>query len=512
MSFVSMPRQDLLLAIESLAQEKQIDREIVFESLEAAIAKIAKHKYGEEFNITADIDRKNGAIYVKRLFTVILSPESMGEEYDANTMLTVAQAKKYAKNPVVGETVEDPLPEPEFGRMAFQTAKQMMTARVRDAEKGRQFEEFKDTIGDIVNGVVKRIEFGNVYVDINGKAEGYIKGSELIPGERLAVGDRVRALIMDVARSNTGPQIFLTRTHPMFMEKLFMQEVPEIYEGLIKIKSVARAPGSHAKIAVETSDPSLDAVGMTVGIKGTRIQPVINECHGEKIDVIPYSEDPAAYIVNAMQPAKVAKIIVDEDTRSAAVVVNEDQQSLAIGRRGQNVRLASQLTGWNIDVMNEAEEQERRAKEFKEKTELFIGGLDVDEMIAQLLITEGFRSIEEIAFVDIAELEEIEGFNPELAAELQKRAKDYLAKVEQDYIDQGHKLGMADDLLKFDFIKRPIIMQLGQAGIKSLEDLADLATDELVEILGEDTMSNRLAGRVIMKARELAYNIAQDNE
>ena len=322
----------------------------------------------------------------------------------------------------------------------------------------------------------------------------------------------MRALILDVVRSNTGPQIFLTRTHPLFMEKLFVQEVPEIYEGIIRIRSVARAPGSHAKIAVETSDPSIDAVGMTVGIKGTRIQPVINECHGEKIDVIMYNEDPAAFIINAMQPAKVAKIIVDEDTRSAAVVVNEDQQSLAIGRRGQNVRLASQLTGWSIDVMNEAEEQERRAKEFKEKTELFITGLDVDEMIAQLLITEGFRSIEEIAFVDISELESIEGFNPELVAELQKRAKDYLAKIEQDYMDQGHNLGMSDDLLNFDFIKRPTIMKLGAAGIKSLEDLADLATDELVEILGEDTMSNRLAGRVIMKARELAYDIKQENE
>ena len=512
MSFVSMPRQDLLLSIDSLAQEKQIDREIVIESLEAAIAKIAKHKYGEEFNITAEIDRKNGAIHVKRLFDVIDSPESMGEEYDPNTMLTVAQAKKYAKNPVVGDVVEDALPEPEFGRMAFQTAKQMMTTRVRDAEKGRQFEEFKDTIGDIVNGVVKRIEFGNVFVDINGKAEGYIKSTELIPGERLSVGDRVRALIMDVTRSNTGPQIFLTRTHPMFMEKLFTQEVPEIYEGIIKIKSVARAPGSHAKIAVENADPSIDAVGMTVGIKGTRIQPVINECHGEKIDVILYSEDPAVFIVNAMQPAKVAKIIVDEDTRSAAIVVNEDQQSLAIGRRGQNVRLASQLTGWNIDVMNETEEQERRTKEFKEKTELFIGGLDVDEMIAQLLITEGFRTIEEIAFVDISELEGIEGFNPELAAELQKRAKDYLDKIEQDYIAAGHKIGMQDDLLKFDFIKRPTIMKLGQAGIKSLVDLADLSTDELVEILGEDTISNRLAGRIIMKAREIAYDIKQENE
>lgn len=269
MSFVSMPRQDLLLAIDSLAQEKQIDREIVFESLEIAVAKIAKHKYGEEFNIVADIDRKNGAIHVKRLFDVIESPESVGEEYDPNTMLTVSQAKKYAKNPVVGDVVADALPEPEFGRMAFQTAKQIMTTRVRDAEKGRQFEEFKDNIGDIVSGIVKRIEFGSVYVDINGKAEGYIKGTELIPGERLNVGDRVRALIMDVARSNTGPQIFLTRTHPMFMEKLFVQEVPEIYEGIIKIKSVARAPGSHAKIAVETADPSIDAVGMTVGIKGT---------------------------------------------------------------------------------------------------------------------------------------------------------------------------------------------------------------------------------------------------
>lgn len=511
MSFVSMPRQDLLLAIDSLAQEKQIDREVVFESLEAAIAKIAKHKYGEEFDISATIDRKNGAIYVKRSFLVIDDADSV-EEYNPNTMLTVAQAKKYAKKPVVGETVEDPLPEPEFGRMAFQTAKQMMTARVRDAEKGRQFEEFKDNIGDIVSVVVKRVEFGSVIVDINGKAEGYIKGSELIPGERLTVGDRVRALIMDVSRSNTGPQIFLTRTHPMFMEKLFTQEVPEIYEGIIKIKSVARAPGSHAKIAVETADPSIDAVGMTVGIKGTRIQPVINECHGEKIDVILYSEDPAVFIVNAIQPAKVAKIIVDEDTHSAAVVVNEDQLSLAIGRRGQNVRLASQLTGWNIDVMSEAEEQERRAKEFQEKTDLFISGLDVDEMIARLLITEGFRTIEEIAFVDINELEEIEGFNSELATELQKRAKDYLNKIEQDYIDGGHKLGMSDDLLNFTFVRRPILMKMGENGIKSLQELADLSSDELVEILGEDTMSTRLAGRIIMKAREIAYNINQEEQ
>ncbi len=511
MAFISRPRQDLLLAIDSLAAEKQINRDIVIEALEAAIAKIAKHTYGEEFDIVAEIERKTGAIHVKRIFEVIESPESVGEEeYDVNKMLTVEAAKKYASNPVVGEFVADPLPEPEFGRQAFQTAKQIMTARVRDAEKGKQYEEFKDNIGDIVSGVVKRIEFGNAYVDINGKAEGYIKGTELIPGERLNAGDRIRALIMDVARSNSGPQIFLTRTHPSFMEKLFVQEVPEIYEGIIKIKSVSRSPGSHAKIAVETQDPSIDAVGMTVGIKGTRIQPVINECHGEKIDVILYSEDPAVFIVNAMQPAKVAKIIVDEDTRTAAVVVNEDQQSLAIGRRGQNVRLASQLTGWNIDVMNEAQEQEKRAKELADKTELFMKGLDIDEMISHLLITEGFRTIEEIAFVDIEELEAIEGFNSELATELQNRAKAQLEKIEKDYKDKGYSMGQTDDLLEFSFVKRPTILKLGEAGIKSLEDLADLSSDELIEILGEDIVSEKLAARIIMKAREVAYNITQD--
>ena len=512
MAFVSMPRQDLLEGIKSLAEEKNIDKEIVFESLEIAIAKIAKHKYGEEFNITASIDRKSGAIHTQRLFQVIESPESVGDEYDPNTMLTVAQAKKYAENPVVGDVVADPLPEPEFGRVAFQTARQIMIGRVRDAEKGQQYEEFKDDVGTIVNGVVKRLEFGNVFVDINGKAEGYIKNTELIPGEKLGVGDRVRALIMDVERSNTGPQIFLTRTHPMFMEKLFVQEVPEIYEGIIKIKSVSRAPGSHAKIAVETLDPSVDAVGMTVGIKGTRIQPVINECNGEKIDVILYSDDPAVFIVNAMQPAKVAKIIIDEDNHKAAVVVNPDQQSLAIGRRGQNVRLASQLTGWDIDVLSEEQEQERRTRETKEKTDLFIRGLDVDEMIAQILINEGFRTIEEIAFVDIKELESIDSFNAELANELQKRAKDYLAKQEQNYFEQGHAMGMSDDLLNFSFVQRPVLMKLGENGIKNLNDLADLASDELVEILGEDNMSLRLAGRIIMKARELAYGIKEDAE
>jgi len=513
-----MPRQDLLLAIESLAAEKIIDREIVIESLEAAIAKIAGQKYGTEFNIAATISRSNGAINVKRLFDVV-DPDNLGEDelgepilFNSDTMITVEKAKKYAKAPKIGDVVEDPLPEPEFGRTAFQTAKQIMTARVRDAEKGRQFEEFKDNIGDIVSGVVKRIEFGNVFVDINGKAEGYIKSTELIPGEKMQPGDRVRALVMDVARSNSGPQIFLTRTHPMFMEKLFMQEVPEIYEGIIRIKSVARAPGSHAKIAVTTDDPSIDAVGMTVGMKGTRIQPVINECHGEKIDVILFSEDPAVFIVNSMQPAKVQKIIVDEDTRTAAVVVNEDQQSLAIGRRGQNVRLASQLTGWNIDVMNEMEEQEKRAKEFKEKTELFTKGLDVDEMIAHLLITEGFRTIEEIAYVDISELSSIQGFDADLAAELQGRAKTHIEKLEQEYRDTGNQLGMTEDLLMFDFVKRPTILALGRAGVRTLADLADLASDELVEILGEDNMSERLAGRIVMKAREEIYGIGEDEK
>ena len=534
-----MPRQDLLLAIESLANEKMIDKEIVFESLEIAIAKIAKHKYGEEFNIVVDIDRKNGAIIVKRLFEVIESPESKGDDYNPNTMLTPKQAKKYKEDAQVGDVIEDILPEPEFGRMAFQTARQIMSMRVRDAEKGRQYEEFKDNIGDIVSCVVKRIEHGNVIVDINGRAEGYIKNTEMIPFQKVAIGDRIRALIMDVIRSNTGPQIILTRTHPLFMEKLFAQEVPEIYEGIIKIKSVARDPGSHAKIAVETQEPRIDAVGMTVGIKGTRIQPVINECYGEKIDVVLYSEDPAVFILNAMTPAKVEKIIVDEDTKKANVVIKEDPEqefvfnqksddkeesgengknkkrdakSIAIGRNGQNVKLASMLTGWEINVVDEKEEKERSEKERIEKTELFTNALKIDDAVAERLINDGFRSIEEIAYVDKSELDAIEGFSPEISTELQNRAKKYLEEQEKSYFEQGHANGIQDDLLNFTFVKRETIMELGKQGIKSLEDLADLASDELVEILGQDKMKMSLANRIIMKAREIAYGITEDDK
>jgi len=508
----SMPRQDLLLAVKSIATEKLIEEEIVFDSLEQALVKIAKQKYGDEWNINVSIDRKNGAIIVKRMFDVIDEAAKNSEEYNGFTMLTVKEAKKYSTDPKVGDIVFDQLPEPDFGRMAFQTARQIMTARVRDAEKGRQFEEFKDNIGDIVNGVVKRNEYGNIFVDINGKAEGYIRGTELIPGERLAAGDRVRALILDVVRSNSQPQILLTRTHPMFMERLFFQEVPEIYEGLIRIRSVARAPGSHAKIAVSTDDPSIDPVGMTVGMKGTRIQPVINECHGEKIDVILYSDDPAPYIVNAISPAKVQRIVVDEDTHSAIVVVNEDQQSLAIGRRGQNVRLASQLTNWEIKVMSEAEEQEYRAKETKEKTELFMAGLDIDDMVAKILISEGFRTIEEIAFVEPSELSSIEGFDAELAAELQNRAKTFIEKKELEYIDLCAQLKIEPSLRDFGFIKRDVILTLGRAAVRSIEDLADLDIDELVAILGADNMSEPLAGKIIMKAREIAYDIKTEEE
>lgn len=517
---VSRPRQDLLLGIAGIATEKIIDIEFVFESLEQALVKIAKQKYGEEWNIDVKIDRKNGAIMVKRLFEVIADedknkvedPETGEKGYNAFEQLTVKEAEKYSDNPKVGDIVFDRLPEPEFGRMAFQTAKQIMTARVRDAEKGRQYEEFKDNIGDIISGVVKRNEYGNVFLDINGKAEGFLRSNELIPGERLQVGDRVRALILDVVRSNSQPQIILTRTHPMFMERLFFQEVPEIYEGLIRIRSVARAPGSHAKISVSTDDPSIDPVGMTVGIKGTRIQPVINECFGEKIDVILYSDDPAPYIVNAMSPAKIARIVVDEDTHTAIVVVNEDQQSLAIGRRGQNVRLASQLTGWNIDVMNEQQEQEHRAKETKEKTELFMTGLDIDDMVAKILIGEGFRTIEEIAFVDLSELSSIEGFDGDLAGELQNRAKAFIQKKETEYINQAKELKIEDSLRDFGSIKRETILELGRNAIRSIEDLADLASDELVQMLGEDNMSEHLAGRIIMKAREIAYNIGTEEE
>ncbi|MDR2686106.1 MAG: transcription termination factor NusA [Rickettsiales bacterium] len=509
MAVVAMPRQDLLLAADSLAAEKQISKDIVIESLEAAIVRIAKGKYGEDFNIVATIDRKNGSIAIKRVFDVIEDSAVKGEEYNPFTMLTTAEAQKYSKDAKVGDVVEDRLPEPEFGRQAFQSARQIVMGRVRDAERGNQFEEFKDSIGEIVSGIVKRIEFGNVYVDIRGKGEGYIRATELIAREKPEPGDNIRALIMDVQRATSGPQIFLTRTHPMFMERLFMQEVPEIYDGVIRIKAVARAPGSHAKIAVISEDPSVDPVGMTVGVKGTRIQPVINECQGEKIDVILYSDDPAVYIVNSVQPAKVQRIIVDEDTHTAAVVVAEDQQSLAIGRRGQNVRLASQLTGWNIDIMSEAEEQERRKKEVEEKTELFTKALDIDAMIAQLLITEGFRSVEEIAFVQSSELESVEGFDAALAGELQTRAKEYLKKVDAEYKAAGYALKMNDEILDFKFLKRPQLLKLGHSGVRSVQDLADLADDELVEILGAEEIKESVAGRVIMKAREQAYGIVE---
>ncbi len=510
MVFNSMPRQDLLIAIDNLASERQIDKQIVYESLEMAIKKIAKTKYGEEFEIEVNIDRKNGTIHIARVFDVIDDSVVGTEDYNEFTMLTVKKAHKYKKDAVVGDKIYDILPEPEFSRMAFQQARQIMTQRVRDAERGRQFEEFKDSIGDIVYGVVRRIEFGNVYVDLNGKAEGYISRNEMIPREKLQVGDKIRSLVLDVTRALTGPQIFLTRTHPMFMEKLFMQEVPEIYEGVIKIKSVARVPGSHAKIAVTTDDASIDPVGMTVGMKGTRIQPIINECQGEKIDVVAYNDDPAVYIVNAISPAKVAKIIIDEDTHTAEIVVAEDQQSLAIGRRGQNVRLASQLTSWNIDILSEAEEQEKRAKETAEKTALFMKGLDVDEMIAHLLIAEGFRSVEEVAYVPVSELETIEGFDAGIASELQGRAKDFLDAEEKEFKDKAKALKLSDDLINFKLLKRPYILKLGHAGVRSLEDFADLSSDELVEILGEEEMTLAVAGRLIMKARKECYNLDED--
>jgi N utilization substance protein A len=528
MPFESMPRQDLLLAIESLADEKMIDKEIVFESLEIAIAKIAKHKYGEEFNIVVTIDRKNGAIVVKRLFEVIESPESKGDDYNPNTMLTVKQAQKYKADANVGDVVEDILPEPEFGRMAFQTARQIMTMRVRDAEKGRQYEEFKDSIGDIVWCVVKHVEHGgNVYVEVNGKAEGYIKHSDMIGYEKPEPNNRFRALILDVVRSNTGPQIMLTRTHKLFMEKLFAQEVPEIYEGVIQIKSVAREPGSHAKIAVETSDPKIDAVGMTVGIKGTRIQPVINECCGEKIDVVLYSEDPTVFINNAMKPVEVEKIILDEYTKKAKVVIKaEDKKDgeeentpdgkkdknvgKAIGRDGQNVKLASQLTGWEITVISKEADEAEHAREEKETTELFMKALGKDEKFAKLLFKEAFRSLEEIAYVPQEELTSIKDITPEIAEDLQNRARNYLQIQEQEYFEKGRANGMSDDLLNFDAISQSSIVELGEKGVKTLFDLSDLEPKDLVEKLGNN-MSENLAKRVIETARDDVYNTVLSN-
>ena len=490
----AVSRPELLLVADAVAREKMIDREEVLEAMEQAIQKAGRAKYGHEKDIRATIDRKTGDVRLSRWTEIVETVEN--EE----TQIPVHIAKRMFPDLNLGQFIVDPLPPIDFGRIAAQTAKQVIVQRVREYERKRQFDEYKDRVGEIINGVVKRTEYGNLMVEL-GKAEALLRRDELIPRESFRNGDRVRAYIYDVREEPRGPQIFLSRTHPAFLAKLFAQEVPEIYDGIIEIKAVARDPGSRAKMAVISRDSSIDPVGACVGMRGSRVQAVVQELQGEKIDIIPWSPQSATFVVNALAPAEVTKVVLDEDAGRVEVVVPDEQLSLAIGRRGQNVRLASQLTRWDIDILTEAEESERRQEEFRRRTGLFVEGLDVDDVIAGLLVTEGFNTIEEVAFVPHEELAEIEGFNETIAEELIRRAEAHLVRRDEALTEQRVAMGVSDDVASFEFFTPQMLVTLGEKGVKTLDDLADLAGDELVEILGEEVIDEAAANEIIMAAR-----------
>src|SRR5947209_3297908 len=469
-------RPELLQVADTVARDKGIDKDEVLEAMEQAIQKAGRSKYGLEYDIRAEIDRRNGEIRLLRFREVVDTVENEA------TQMPLVAAQRLNAEAEIGDFITDPLPPIDFGRIAAQTAKQVIVQKVRDAERKRQYNEFKDRIGEIVNGLVKRVEFGNIVVDL-GRAEAMLRRDELLPRESFRQGERVRAYIYDVREETRGPQIFLSRTHPQFMAKLFAQEVPEIYDGIIEIKAVARDPGSRAKIAVISRDSGIDPVGACVGMRGSRVQAVVGELQGEKIDIIPWSQDPATFVVNGLAPAEVSKVVMDEEQRRIEVVVPDDQLSLAIGRRGQNVRLASQLTGWDIDILTEAEESERRTEEFRTRSQLFIDALDIDEVIAHLLVTEGFGSLEEVAFVPVDDLAEIEGFDVDVATELQERARNALERRDREYEAGYRALGVTDELAAIEGLTPGMLVTLGENDIKTLDDFAGLAGDELLEML-----------------------------
>lgn len=521
---VTANRAELIAIANAVASEKMIDKAIVIEAMEDAIQRAAKTRYGSENDIRAKLDPNTGDLRLWRVLEVV---ELVDDHFK---QIGEADAQKLQKGAAIGDYIVDPLPPIEFGRIQAQASKQVILQKVRDAERERQFEEFKDRQGEIITGVVKRVEFGHVVVDL-GRAEGVIRRDQQIPREAVRVGDRVRSLILNVRRENRGPQIFLSRAHPDFMKKLFAQEVPEIYDGIIEIKAAARDPGSRAKIGVISHDGSIDPVGACVGMKGSRVQAVVQEMQGEKIDIIPWSPDTATFVVNALQPANVARVVLDEEEDRIEVVVPDDQLSLAIGRRGQNVRLASQLTGKAIDILTEADASEKRQKEFIERSGMFEKELDVDETLAQLLVAEGFGELEEVAYVEIEELAGIEGFDEDLAQELQSRAQEAIERREQAAREERIALGVEDTLAELPYLTEAMLVTLGKAGIKTLDDLADLATDELVEkkkaeprrrgddapkreapkggILAEYGLSDEQGNEIIMAAR--AHWFADDD-
>ncbi|HEU4704661.1 MAG TPA: transcription termination factor NusA [Sphingomicrobium sp.] len=467
-------KAELLAIADAVAREKLIDRGIVIEAMEDAIQRAARARYGAENDIRAKLDPQTGDLRLWRVVEVVEEVDDYFKQVD------LKGAQKLKGDAQVGDFIVDPLPPIEFGRIAAQAAKQVIFQKVRDAERERQYEEFKDRAGEVITGVVKRVEFGHVVVDL-GRAEGVIRRDQQIPREMVRVGDRIRSLILSVRREARGPQIFLSRAHPDFMKKLFAQEVPEIYDGIIEIKAAARDPGSRAKIGVISHDSSIDPVGACVGMKGSRVQAVVQELQGEKIDIIPWSEDLATFVVNGLQPATVSRVVIDEEEGRIEVVVPDDQLSLAIGRRGQNVRLASQLTNSQIDILTEADASEKRQREFVERSEMFQNELDVDETLAQLLVAEGFTTLEEVAYVNAEEISAIDGFDEDLAAELQSRAGEALERREAAAREERRKLGVDDALAELPHLTEAMLVTLGRANIRTLDDLADLATDELIQ-------------------------------
>ncbi len=495
----SQPRHELLQVADVVAREKGIERDEVIFAMEQAIQKAAKAKYGFERDIHAIVDRSTGAVRIEKHVTVVKDDEFNNEL----SQIRLSDAKKDPDlvnyNP--GEVIVYPLPPIEFGRVAAQSARHVIVQKVRDAERVKLYEEFQDRLGQIVSAVVKRVEFGNVILEL-GRGEAILRRDDLIPRENFQSGDRVRVFITEVNPNARGPMISVSRAHPWFMAKLFEQEVPEIYDGVIEIKAIARDPGSRAKMAVFSPDSSLDPVGACVGMRGSRVQAIVSELQGEKVDIIPWSANPATFVVNALAPAEATKVVIDEESRRVDVVVPEDQLSLAIGRRGQNVRLASQLTGWNIDILTEEQEAARRSEEYQVRTKLFIDALDVDETIAQLLVAEGFTGIEEIMSVNPNEFSGIEGFDEDITQELRNRASAYLDSKDRQCVQEAKGLGAAEDLIGFHGLSPVHLIKLVQSGIKTLDDFADLSGDEVMELLGKDSMPHDQADALIMKARE----------
>jgi transcription termination/antitermination protein NusA len=527
---ISANRQELLQIADAVAREKSIEKEIVIEAIEEAIQKAARTRYGAEHDIRVTIDQKTGETTILRVVTVVedepprgTQPETEsevegeGETFNDYAQKRLSDALKDDKEAFIGKEYVEVLPPFEFGRVQTQTARQVVTGKVREAERERQFEEFKDRAGEIVNGVAKRVEYGNVIVDL-GRGEGIMRRDQSIPREAFNVGDRVRSYIYDVRRETKGPQIMLSRAHGGFMAKLFAQEVPEVYDGVIEIRAVARDPGSRAKMAVVSNDSSIDPVGACVGMRGSRVQAVVAELQGEKIDIIQWSGDEATFLVNALAPAEVTKVVMDEEAGRVEVVVPDEQLSLAIGRRGQNVRLASQLTGWQIDIITEAQDSERRQREFSERTQLFQEALDVDEVIAQLLVTEGFATVEDVAYVEPSEIATIEGFDEDTAEEIQARARDYLDKEAAEFDNRRKELGVEDGVLEVEGVTLPMAVTLGENDVKTLEDLAGLIPDDIrgyyeskegervrePGILDEYNLSPEDAEALIMRARVAA--------